>query len=370
MKLNRLIITGALCCVAVGAYAFASQAEELDVNKNLAIKELAGTTDVLGDFQIENVIKTGVNKFEKVVFSKEGVSFTPTQYDLNYEVGEEILDHKDLFRNRTSGAYITTDEEIVLVAFNRKYPYASDDATIEVCIKDVKTGKVRAEKRYLNEVKPNQYRMFQELFELNGKLYYVLTMGGESQSHFIYQVNEKELTLKLVAEKTQNNYSSRFVSDGQSLFTLISSEDGGLSLQRFDVETGETSNQSFTVEANGENISHAPDNFILNDKVLILYYNMDTGIEYFVFDREMLEQKDTFTLASNSSDGSMNYGSWTNDWKLTSDKFYCIEITNKEFGMIAQFGVYNLEDQELELEGYLPSQVVGSYTWTEKSNAE
>lgn len=391
MKFNRLIITGILCCVTIGTYAWVSQTDHTAIHQNLTFKEISGTREALEDIQAENVIQIGAHQYEKVIFSKDGVDYTPTQFDEGYGVGEDVLAHKDLFRGHTSGAYIdTSDNKIVLAEWNPKYPYASHEPTVELRIKDEKTGQIMTESRNLTEVEPNQYWMKQQLFEIGGKIIYVLQLDGEERKNLIYEVNPKNLTLKLLLELSPNRqegYPSSFVSDGQLLYTIML-VDQGTELMEINVQTGKITRQEIQLQKEKADSSEVPsavetqeasdleysadrfasimpENFILNDKFMIASYRYDSHAKYVVFDRKTLKQKNGFNL---SIDGiNVDYGYSLIDWKLTNDKFYFIEQRYAgQMGQTFQVGVYHLKKQKLELEGQLPSQPIGNYKWTEK----
>ena len=68
MKMNRLLITGILCAATIGGYAWISKSNEIKVDKNLTIKVTEGSLDALDHMEIENLLKVGANRFEKVVF--------------------------------------------------------------------------------------------------------------------------------------------------------------------------------------------------------------------------------------------------------------------------------------------------------------
>lgn len=360
-----------LCCVSIGTYAWASQPEASIFNKDLVLKEISGTAIALGEVQVKNIVKVGVNQYEEVTFSKDGVAYTPTSFDANYGVGKEVLDHKKLFRGHVRSPYIDTSEDkILLTQFNPQYPYASSEATVEIRIEDMKTGKVISESRTLNDIKIEQYVMKEQLFEVDGKIIYVLQMHGNEQKMLIYEINPNGLTIQLLTAFTVNesHYNTEFVSDGKALYTILSTGKE-LEYTEINVHTGEMSGKKFQLEE-GEDTNFStttPERFTFNGKELVLAYNGENGIHYFVFDRKNLKQKDSFRLSP--VENVMNYGHSMSDWKLTDTKFYMLEqIYTEEIGNIYHAGVYDLSTQKVEFEGQLPAQVMNNYHWVDNSS--
>lgn len=360
MKMNRLLITGILCAATIGGYAWISKSNEIKVDKNLTIKVTEGSLDALDHMEIENLLKVGANRFEKVVFSANGVLYEPTKYDELRGVGEDVLENLDVFRNHPYGrSLITTDNQLVMVKFNEKFPYASNESSVAVHIKNLQTGQVQKEESMISEINASNYIVNETLHEVAGAIYYVLCIHHEGkEKYFIYQVDTKKAQLNFVFDMELAYQAALLKSDQENLYFLEQLEDNTLNFKIWNAHTKTITEQEIPVNPDDQLTSAYPIDFILNEKYTIFAYSLAQGLKYCILDRNSLQWIDSFEW----SHVDENFGVGL-EWTMQKDQLYILENVHTSNERASFVSIYDLKGKKFLLKAQLPNLTLTSYQW-------
>lgn len=231
MKFMRVISFAIISALSIGTIVAVAEVNKVPVDRTFTIEDLSGDRSILEGVTLENIIKTDTNTFEKVYLNNEDVIFEKTKFDLKYGVGEEILAHKDLYRGMNHALKLETDAVLLTVKFNSLYPYASNEAFVELAMKNKKSDEVLKEKITLADLNMNQQIVNEAVLEIDGVIYYCMTVGdtngnSANQSIRIYEINPKSLQLQVVNItdiSLTGDYanSTNVIADGKHLFTIV-----------------------------------------------------------------------------------------------------------------------------------------------------
>lgn len=121
MKLYHIIGLSTAGLLSLGALGLMAQTESTPYNTDYRLETLSGNITALNGVQLENVTKTGLNQFSKIIISGENASVTPTKYDIFHGVGEDVLKNRELYRSLPWPQ--TVESEDYLITANCNYAY-------------------------------------------------------------------------------------------------------------------------------------------------------------------------------------------------------------------------------------------------------
>lgn len=187
MKFTRIITFSLISVLSIGSLVTVAEVNKTTVNRKFTIEDQKGNREMLANIALENVIKVDTNSFEKVVLTKDQVSFKETKYDLKKGVGEKVLKNKELYRGSYDLAEYENSKYMMTADFNSMFPYTSNEPYVKIAKKDKKTNHVLKEMVTLPDITTNDQVFQESLFEMQGKMYYAIiknNMNGNAQKTF------------------------------------------------------------------------------------------------------------------------------------------------------------------------------------------
>lgn len=315
MKYYRLIGVAAASVLSLSAFAVLTSTKDVKLNRDFQIQTVSGDASYLNGVGLEGVIKTEKDSFEKVIVSNDSVDFESTKYDMYRNVGEDVLENRDVYRGIYFPKTLQTDDYLIVAALTNGFPYTTDIPTINLNIKDNKTGHVSKFKPVL-DVTRTDYVYNEVLHENAGRYYYAVLIRGmntNSDRILLYTINPKTGEFKKDYElKMGDIWGLNMVGD--KLVTTSYSEKEGEQLVLLDLNSQEVKE----VKTPGQGLFEYRDPlYVSNEQLFVL--NND---KMYPFDFETL----TFLKGVNVEPTTLNDDNnvWLSDFLVKDQTIYTL----------------------------------------------
>ena len=356
MKFTRTIIFSLVSVLSVGSLVTFAESNNTAVDRKFTFEDKSGNRDVLNQIGIESIIKVDSNSFEKVILKDNKVQFEKTDFDLRKQVGEKVLNNKELYRGYEYAQSYESNSFLMTACFNPKFPYASNDAFIRIAKKDKKTKRVIKKEIPVSNITLNQQISSESIFELQNNMYYSLVVSDYSSTNSkntlkVYEINKDSLGIKEVLSKELSlpgDYTdaSSIVSDGKQMYILFFNDK-------------EYKLFAYDPKMNKENVKDFP--LIMTEDRSIQMVNVDN--QYFYVNQGgsiyMIDKNTNKLFRNDGMKASIleNYQySYPLEQKIMDDKIYVLyrgyKDNNTDDSLIV---VYNKQNGKVMYEGKLPS---------------
>jgi len=233
VRLKFLSFFGVIGAVTLGGLFFSLHGQAERLNRDFGIETLQGDIGVLDELYLGAVVREGWNQFMSVRLTSDGFETRPTVYDLQNNVGERVLNNRELYRNYFWHApQFETDDYVIIAAFDDMAFWQKGQVIVNVRVQDKATGDVR-----MANVEPNggietsnDWVNGSFLIENDGAIYYIVRFGDEDLGVYSFDVQAMtmEFEFQTSISYSDDSWSTIFATDHGihvQVSTWIESED-------------------------------------------------------------------------------------------------------------------------------------------------
>jgi len=187
MKLKFLSIFGVLGAAILGSLLFSLHGQAEELNRDFGIETLYGDISILEELYLGAVVREGRNQFTSVRLTPDGFEMRPTVFDLHNNVGENVLNNRELYRGNPwidPNMKIETDDFAILLVFNQNFMWERQvEPSVTVSVQDRASGNTRRETITLDEISRDMQISQSFMIEHNGTIYYVVGIEGVRENY-------------------------------------------------------------------------------------------------------------------------------------------------------------------------------------------
>ncbi|MGL4522715.1 MAG: hypothetical protein ACRCWQ_09220 [Bacilli bacterium] len=200
MKPYRTLLFTAVGVLSASFLFINMQSASTTFDRNFELKPTVGENASIKQFPMNAVVPGKSSGYEHVILNGADIDFVPTKFDLYNGVGEEVLKHKDFYRNFWSSSIFEDSTYLIGAGIGHKFPYEQPVPTSEIMVKNKKTGELVKNSVTLKHPGADYYLQSEQLLQNDKDLYYVVSYyhsyGKEPAKYDVYSLDTTTATLK------------------------------------------------------------------------------------------------------------------------------------------------------------------------------